>query len=499
LTPDFGSIEIKRQLNKGYSDKQDENAGSIVNSLYDRKNILDIVIMTRHYERRSKPSARETVMSEETRHDLNPEFLTASLLLERMTAAEKERARRVEQVLPTLRERAVAVDRDAEFHLPHIQTLSQAGLLGLIIPTEYGGLGGALRDLAAATFAMGAACPSTALAYFFHCSSASRGLLGLEAIAAGLFNDDEAPVVRAFAEKVLWMMGRDGKWLANFASESTKTSQSRVAISTEAVKVDGGWALNGVKSFGCATGVADHYLVTAKLAGADTAEGLSLFIVSREQGGVSERARWDAIGMRGTATHGIVLKDVFVKSDDALAIPGAFVRMMQMSRGTFVGNQLAATAIYLGAAQAVYDHTIRYLQETKFADTGAPLGSSPMHQWLIGEMTTDLETAYQWLRRQLELETSEPPLLPKDRVVRQWRMAKGAICETAFRVAVNAFKACGTSNTGMSGVVARGLRDLAMGLVQAFPAERGKLDAAEMVINERPPQDFAVGQTEVKR
>jgi hypothetical protein len=78
-------------------------------------------------------------------------------------------------------------------------------------------------------------------------------------------------------------------------------------------------------------------------------------------------------------------------------------------------------------------------------------------------------------------------------------MAKGAICETAFRVAVNAFKACGTSNTGMSGVVGRGLRDLAMGLVQAFPAERGKLDAAEMVINERPPQDFVVGQPEVKR
>jgi alkylation response protein AidB-like acyl-CoA dehydrogenase len=426
------------------------------------------------------------------------ERLTGELLVEEMNDAERQRARRVEAVLPSLREHAVAMDRHAEFHRPHIQTLSEAGLLGLIIPTEYGGLGGTLRDLAAATFAMGTACPSTALAYFFHCSSASRGLLGLEAIAAGLFNDDEAPVVRAFAEKVLWTMGRDGKWLANFASESTKTSQSRVTISTEAKQADGGWLLNGVKSFGCATGVADHYLVTAKLAGTDTAEGLALFIVNREQDGVSERTKWDAIGMRGTATHGIVLKDVFVKSDDALAIPGAFVKMMQMSRGTFVGNQLAATAIYLGAAQAVYDYTICHLQDTKFSDTGAPLGTSPMHQWLIGEMSTDLETAYGWMRRQLALETSEPPLLPKERVVRQWRLAKGAVCEAAFRVGVNAFKACGTSNTGMSGVVARGLRDLAMGLVQALPAERGKLDAAEMVINEGRSADFAVSKKEAQ-
>ena len=426
------------------------------------------------------------------------ERLTGELLVERLTAAEKLRAHRVEHLLPALQAHAVESDRHAEFYRPHLQTLSEAGLLGLIVPVEYGGLGGTLRDLTAATFAMGTVCPSTALAYFFHCSSASRGLLGLEAIAAGLFNDEEIPLVRAFAEKVLHTMGRDGKWLANFASESTKTSKSRVTISTEAVAVEGGWVLNGVKSFGCATGVADQYLVTAKLAGTDTAEGLALFFVGRDQDGVSERSKWDAIGMRGTATHGIVLKDVFVKSEDALTLPGAFVKMMQMSRGTFVGNQLAATAIYLGAAQAVYDHTIRYLQDTKFADTGAPLGTSPMHQILIGEMTTDLETAYGWMRRQLELETSEPPLLPKDRVVRQWRLAKGAVCETAFRVGVNAFKACGTSNTGMSGVVARGLRDLTMGLVQALPAERGKLDAAEMVINDRPSQDFAVTQQEAK-
>lgn len=420
--------------------------------------------------------------------------LTGELLVEQMTDTEKERAAIVESVLPSLREQAAEVDRQGEFYLPHVKTLSDAGLLGLIVPKEFGGLGGTLRDLAAATFALGTACPSTALSYFFHCSSASRGLLGLEAIQAGLFNDEEIPIVRAFAEKVLTKMGREGKWLANFASESNKTSKARVTITTEAKKADGGWILNGIKSFGCATGVADEYLVTAKLAGTDTVEGMALFIVQRDAEGVSERSKWDAIGMRGTATHGIVLRDVFVKAEDALAIEGAFLKMMQMSRGTFVGNQLAATAIYVGAAQSVYDYAVNYLKTTKFGDTGEPIASSPMHKALIGKMTNDLETAYIWLRRQLELETSEPPLLPKERVVRQWRLAKGAMCEAAFNVAVNAFKACGTSNTGNSGIVARGMRDLSMGLVQAFPAERGRLEAAEMVTKEVSNGDFAVAQ-----
>ncbi len=86
---------------------------------------------------------------------------------------------------------------------------ADAGLLGLVVPEEYGGLGGGLRDLAATTYALGTVCGSTALAYFFHCSASSRGLLPLAAIEAGLYDDEEVPVVRAFAEKVLHLMGRD--------------------------------------------------------------------------------------------------------------------------------------------------------------------------------------------------------------------------------------------------------------------------------------------------
>lgn len=413
------------------------------------------------------------------------ETLTGVRLVERMTDHEIEIAQRVEGILPTVRAAAEAADASGEFPMSNIAVLREMGLLGLIVPEAYGGLGGNLRDLTATAFALGTACPSTALAYFFHCSSASRGLLGLEAINAGLFTADETPVIKAFADKVLNKMGREGRFLANFASEQAKTSASAVTINTEATPTAGGWRISGVKSFGCSTGVADEYLVTAKLAGTTTAEGLALFLVSRNAPGVSERAKWDSLGMRATATHGLILENVFVKSDEALTLPGAFVKMMQVSRGSFVGNQLAVAAIYLGAAQSVFDYTLGFLSKLKFEDTGQTLAAaSPFHQELLGQMAVDLETAYLWLRRQLELETSAPPLLPKPQVVRQWRMCKGEVCEKAFNVAVNALKACGTSNTGNQGVIARGLRDLSMGLVQAFPAERGRLEAVRMLVAE---------------
>ena len=410
--------------------------------------------------------------------------LTGQNLIDDMSPAEIARAQRVESVLPALRAVAAEVDARGEFHVPHVKTLSDAGLLGLIVPEAYGGLGGGLRDLCAATFALATACPSTALTFFFHCSSASRGLLALEALEEGLFTDQEAPQVRAFAEQVLHTMGTNGHWLANFASESVKSEKAAITISTRAKATEGGYLLNGVKSFGCATGVADRYLVTASLEGYDTAEGLCTFFVDRDAAGVSEREHWDAIGMRGTATHGIILQDVFVASDAALAIPGAFTRCMQMSRGSFVGNQVAGIACYLGAAHALYQYTIGQLRSKTFADSDKSIGTAPYQQELIGHMLVELETASVWLRRQIDLESCETPILSKDEVVQRWRLCKGVVAESAFNLAGYCVKAMGTGGgTGNHGVPARSMRDLCMGLVQAFPAERGRLMAAQMEID----------------
>lgn len=412
------------------------------------------------------------------------------ILVDDMTDDERERAARVDRVLPALAAAASEADRTGEFPLQHVGTLSDAGLLGLNVPVRFGGLGGGLRDLAAATFALATACPSTAIAYFFQCSGTSRGLLPLAAVDAGLFAPDEIPAVRAFAEKVLTRMGSDRRWVANFASESVKVKNAAIAIATEASPADGGWLVNGVKSFGCATGVADDYLVTAKLAGGSTAEHLAVFLIPRNTAGVSNRTKWDALGMRASATHGIVLRDVFVPSERALTVPGVFVKMTQVSRGSFVGNQVALSSVYLGAAHAVFEFTLNHLRTTTYHGTDEPIGGSELHRQLIGNMQASMSTAMHWARRQLHIETSDPPLMSGEEEVAHWRIAKGEVAENCFAVAVTALKACGTSQTGFGTPVSRGLRDLAMALVQGFPPERGRLEAAEYLVRGKEGDQF---------
>lgn len=419
--------------------------------------------------------------------------LFCELLIEDMSPAERERAERVESILPTLRERAAETDKKGEFNPDNVRLLSEAGLLGLVVPEAYGGLGGGLRDWAAACFAIGSVCPSTGLAYFFHNTSASRGNLALAAIEAGLFPEEQVPQVKAFAEKVLYTMGRDGKWLANYASESVKSEKSAITITTTAKKVDGGWELNGEKSFGCATGIADYYLVTAGLEGIDDASALATFIVDRSAPGTRGRIEWDAMGMRGTATEGLVLEKVFVPEENALGLQGAFAKSCQMSRTGFVGNQVAASVIYLGAATGVYQTAVKHLKDKKFADTGRPIGTGPYQQQLVGEMYANLMTALLWARRMVDIESSEPPIVSKEEGLRFWRTCKGQIAEHSFQVGTAALKCAGTSGTMFSTPYSRGLRDLAMGLVQAFPAERGRLEAASLIIEGQEQLSFGKG------
>ncbi len=408
--------------------------------------------------------------------------LIAESLIDDLTEDERARQRIVESLLPSVRDYAAEADARSEFPEAHMKAFQESGLLGLVVPTEYGGMGGTLRDLAATTYTLGTVCGSTALAYFFHCSSSSRGLLPLGAIDAGLYADADVPTVRAFAEKVLTLMGTEGKWIGNFASEAVKASNANVLIQTTATKTDGGWLLNGVKSFGCLTGTADYYLVTARREDLEGIEGLSLFLVDRRGDGVCARSNWNGLGMRASGNFGIVLEDCFVADDDSLTLPGAFMTSTQVARGSWVGNQIAIGAIYAGIARGAYDYALDRVMTQTFADTGKPIATSPMHQVLIGDAEQELEQVHLWARRQLLLETAVPEILPKQDVVKNWRLTKGSVCEGAFTVTQIAIKMCGTSGALMDNQLGRAFRDAAMGLVQAFPAERGKLDLAQMVV-----------------
>ena len=222
--------------------------------------------------------------------------------------------------------------------------------------------------------------------------------------------------------------------------------------------------------------------MTARLAGIDGLDSLALFLVDRRGEGVRNRQLWNGLGMRASGNHGIILEDAFVPADNALTIPGG------------VHARHPGVARILGRQPGRHRHDLRRHcprclrvragphHGPTFADTGAPIASSPMHQVLIGQAETLLEEAHLWPAASCSSRAANRRVLPKPEVVKTWRMSKGAICERSHEVVTLALKMCGTSGALMDNEIGRSLRDSAMGLVQAFPAERGQLDLAKMVV-----------------
>ena len=106
-------------------------------------------------------------------------------------------------------------------------------------------------------------------------------------------------------------------------------------------------------------------------------------------------------------------------------------------------------------------------------------------------MYADLQTAMMWAQRQVALESGSIPGAKKNEINLFWRTCKGQIAEYSFKVAQSALKMMGTSGTGFSMPASRAIRDLAMGLVQAFPAERGRLQTAALLVEGSEQTGFA--------
>src|SRR5690349_9017501 len=75
----------------------------------------------------------------------------------------------LEKVLPVLREHAAAADARAEFPTAGLESLASSGLLGLLVPVEFGGMGGGLADLVMIARELAGGCMSTALVWAMHC------------------------------------------------------------------------------------------------------------------------------------------------------------------------------------------------------------------------------------------------------------------------------------------------------------------------------------------
>ncbi|PIK29771.1 acyl-CoA dehydrogenase [Bacillus siamensis] len=266
-------------------------------------------------------------------------------------------------------------DEEGRFPAEKIERLRDAGYTALTVPEAFGGAGISVYDMVLFQERLARGDAAVALGIGWHLSV--MGELGEE----NSWNED---VFSFITEEV-----KKGAVLNRAATERQTGSPTRGGRpGTSAVKKNGQWVLSGRKTFTTLSLTLDYILVTAWI---EEKQTTGVFLIHKDQEGVSVEETWDMIAMKATGSHDLILDDVTV-SDERL------VELISGPRAAKVnGWLLHIPAAYLGIAQAARDYAVRFASEYSPNSLNGPIKDVPAVQQRVGEMELELLKARQFL------------------------------------------------------------------------------------------------------
>jgi isovaleryl-CoA dehydrogenase len=333
---------------------------------------------------------------------------------------------------------AARVDGERAFPDDNLKALGAVGGLGLAVPVDHGGAGGALSALAEACESLGSACASTAMVFLMHSVTAATVAAGGGARAATALTD------------------MAGGTLGTLAFSERGTGAHFYAPELRAVRANGGVRISGRKSFVTSGGHAGLYLVLVQ---AEAEGGADAYLVRGDHPGVTTDGSWASLGMAGNSSIALELDGVELSDDDRVGGAGEAIALVFGAVAPFFLVGLAA--VNVGIASAAAAAATAHAAERRYAD-GSSLAEVQYIQHLLADM--DLAT------RQARLLVREAARLGEagdDAALVAIMEAKVAGTEAAAAVTQKALEATGGQGYTPSLPIERHLRDARAGAVMA--------------------------------
>jgi alkylation response protein AidB-like acyl-CoA dehydrogenase len=334
---------------------------------------------------------------------------------------------------------AAEVDAHSEFPARSLGALGDIGALGLTVPTEHGGQGGSLAELAEACETIGGACASTGMVFLMHAVTAAT-------IAAG---------GGARADEYLRGLA-DGTLLGTLAFSERGTGAHFYAPELSATAEGGELRISGRKSFVTSGGHADLYLVLVNSSGS---EGLDCYAVGREADGVEFEGRWEGLGLRGNSSVAMTLDAVTVDDDARIGAAGAGGELVfSVVAPVFL---VGLAGVNVGIAAAALNVARAHASARRYAD-GSLLAEVPAIQAELADIAIAVRAAGAALREAASLGDQDDA-----EALIAIMSAKIAATEAAEAATSRALEVCGGQGYTPALPVERLLRDARAGRVMA--------------------------------
>ena len=320
---------------------------------------------------------------------------------------------------------AAEVDREHRFPDEAVRAAAEAGLMGVLIPSEYGGAGLDALAFAICIEELAQACASTSVIVDVHTSVGSEPIL--------LFGTED--------QKRKWLPRlASGELLGAFALTEPASGSDAASLKTSARRNGTGYVLNGTKIFITNIGHAGLYIVFART-GEEKAAGVSAFVVSSEAPGLRMGQVFKKMGLHGSPTGELVLEDVEVPAENRLGAEGQgfAIAMRALDSG-----RIGISGQALGIAQAAVDESRTLLRRR---------GREQGDDFLLADMATRLESARLLAYHAAWLCSRDRPF------TRQASMAKLHCTDTAMQLAIDALQLAGEEGTITGATFERHMRD----------------------------------------
>ncbi|MDH7517284.1 MAG: acyl-CoA dehydrogenase [Candidatus Thermoplasmatota archaeon] len=268
---------------------------------------------------------------------------------------------------------AAELDKKEEYPTKTLEKMAKLGLLGVIIPQEYGGAGLDTISYAIVVEEISRKCASTGVITSVHNSLAAWPIIK--------YGTEEQK------KKYLPILAK-GEKIGAFAGTEPNAGSDLGAMQTTAKLKGDKYILNGTKTFitsGPKAGVIIVFAVTDKNAGS---KGISAFIVESNMKGFKVGSIFEKLGINASQTSELIFEDMEVPKKNLLGNEG---EGFKIALSTLDGGRIGIAAQAVGIAQAALDESIEYSKQRQ--QFGKPISSFQAIQWMIADMATRIEAA----------------------------------------------------------------------------------------------------------
>jgi alkylation response protein AidB-like acyl-CoA dehydrogenase len=264
-------------------------------------------------------------------------------------------------------------DESQEFPVHVFKQLGELGLMGVLVPTEYGGSGFGYLEYVTAIAELSKIDGSIGLSMAAHNSLCTGHILQ--------FANEE--------QKKKWLPKlATAEWIGAWGLTEPNTGSDSGNMRTVAVKDGDHWVINGAKNFITHGKSGNIAVVIVRTGEVGDSHGMTAFAIERGTPGFEAGRKEDKLGMRASETTELIFTDCRVHESNMLGKEGeGFIQAMKV----LDGGRISIAALSLGIAQGAYEAALAYSKERH--QFNKPISDFQGIAFKLADMSTEIEAA----------------------------------------------------------------------------------------------------------